>query len=481
MRALFVSGGSLGAFQGRFSRVDGKADGMTRPSLLPRVIVALALSLAVVVQPVAAQSVLRDAETEALLTDIARPIIAAAGPEVAGTKIVLLQDKEINAFVAGGQVIYLHSGLITAADNANQVQGVIAHELGHITGGHIVRFGEGMKVASGISILSLLLGAAAIAAGGAEAGMGILSAGQQAAMGKFLAFSRTQESSADAAGASFLRRAGISGRGSVAFFQKLRQQEYRLSSSYTNIDPYAQTHPMSADRAEILTAEYEKSPAWNAKTDPVVEARFQRVKAKLEGFVDDPTTTLRHYPVTDKSVPAHYARAYAWHKSAYPDQALKEVDALITSAPHDPYFLELKGQVLLESGRPTDALVPLREAVQRTNNAPLIAATFGHALIATENPANFVEAQKVLRTSVQRDEDNPFAWYQLGIVYAQEGDIARAALATAMRYSLQGNPRMALGQAETALRGIPEGTPDYLRAEDIALSSRAELATQKKR
>jgi predicted Zn-dependent protease len=445
-----------------------------------RAAVALLLSFAVVTRPAAAQSVLRDAETEAVLADLARPVIAAAGPAVAGTKVVLLQDKEINAFVAGGQIIYLHSGLLTAADNANQVQGVIAHELGHITGGHIIRFNEGARAATGISILSLLLGAAAIAAGGAEAGMGILSAGQQVAMSKFLAFSRTQESSADAAGATFLRTAGISGKGSIAFFQKLRKQEYRLSSSYADVDPYAQTHPMSADRAELLEAEYRKSPAWDAKTDPALEARFQRVKAKLAGFVDDPTTTIRNYPVTNASVPAHYARAYAWHKSAYPDQALKEVDALIAQAPHDPYFLELKGQVLLESGRPADALPPLREAVDRTNSNPLIAATFGHALIATENQANLAEAQKVLRTSVQRDEENPFAWYQLGIIYGQQGDIARASLATAMRYSLQGNPRMALGQAETALRGIPQGTPDYLRAEDIALSSRAEMAKQKK-
>ena len=448
---------------------------------LCRALVASILSCVLVVQPVLAQSVLRDAETEAVLADLSRPIIAAAGPEVAGTKVVLLQDSEINAFVAGGQIIYVHSGLITAADNANQVQGVIAHELGHITGGHIVRFGEGVKVAGGISILSLLLGAAAIAAGGAAAGMGILSAGQQVAQSKFLAFSRTQESSADAAGATFLAKAGISGKGSLDFFQKLRQQEYRLSSSYATTDPYAQTHPMSADRIEALTGVYQRSPAWTAKTDPALEARFQRIKAKLAGYVDDPTTTLRHYPVTDNSIPAHYARAYAWHKSRYPDQAMKEVDALIAAAPHDPYFLELKGQVLLESGKPAEALAPLREAVNRTNSAPLIASTFGHALIATEDAKNFVEARNVLRTSVQRDEDNPFAWYQLGIVYAQEGDIARASLATAMRYSLQDNPRMALGQAETALRGIPEGTPDYLRAEDIALSSRAEIAGSKKK
>lgn len=451
------------------------------PAALFRVLLAALVTLSLSAQPVAAQSILRDAETETLLNDIARPIVIAAGLVPGNVQIILINDPEINAFVAGGQAVYIHSGLINAADNAGEVQGVIAHEVGHITGGHIIRFGEGAKAATGISILSLLLGAAAMAAGGTEAGMGILTAGQQAAQSKFLAFTRTQESSADAAGASFLRKAGISGKGMISFFGKLKKEEYRLSSSYTDVDPYARTHPMSGDRAQILEAELKADPAWDRKPDPAIEARFQRVKAKLGGFVNDPKTTLATYPESDRSVPAYYARAYAWHRSGYPDKANEQIAALIATAPHDPYFLELKGQVLLESGKPKEALVPLREAVAATRNTPLIAALLGHALIATEDPANRPEARAVLRNVVARDSDNPFAWYQLGIVYGQEGDIARAALATAERYSLIGQPQLALANAETAMRGIPVGTPDYVKAEDIAMTARQAVRDEKKR
>ncbi|MFS0738098.1 M48 family metalloprotease [Sphingomonas sp. 1P06PA] len=446
-----------------------------------RAIVALIVSAALLVQPAAAQSILRDAETEALFADMARPLIVAAGLEPSNVRVVLIGDKEINAFVAGGQAVYIHSGLVTAADNANEVQGVIAHELGHITGGHIVRFGEGARAATGISILSLVLGAAAIAMGGGEAGMGILTAGQQAAMGSFLAFSRTQESSADAAGAQFLTKAGLSGKGSLSFFGKMRKEEYRLSSSYADTDPYMRTHPMSGERQARLEADYKASPYWDAKTDPALEARFQRVKAKLSGFVEDPAVTLRKYPETDQSVPALYARAYAWHRGAYPQRSVAEVDKLIATAPHDPYFLELKGQVLLESGQPAQALPPLREAVARSNNQPLIAALFGHALIATEDARNFAEAKRVLRLAVARDNENPFAWYQLGIVYEREGDRARAALATAERYSLIGQSRLALASAQAAMNGIPQGTPDFLRAQDIEMASRAAVADEKRR
>ncbi|PTQ12421.1 peptidase M48 [Sphingomonas oleivorans] len=439
------------------------------------------LSLAVAVRPATAQSVLRDAETEALLNDMARPLIIAAGLQPNNVQLVLLQDKEVNAFVAGGQTVYIHSGLIAAADNINQVEGVVAHELGHITGGHIVRMGEGMKPATGITILSLLLGAAAMAAGGTEAGMGAIMAGQQAAMGKFLAFSRTVEASTDSAGARYLRGAGISGKGMMQFWDKYRALEYRYSSSYAPVDPYMQTHPRPADRAAALEQDLKSSPYWDKPTDPALEARFQRVKAKLAGFVGDPQTTLRVYPETDKSLPARYARAYAWHKAAYPDKAEAEIDGLIGLAPHDPYLLELKGQVLLESGKPKAALAPLREAVQRSGNAPLISALLGHALIASEDPANFDEARRVLKVSVARDNDNPFAWYQLGIVYAREGDQPRAALATAERYSLIGQQRLALASAEAAMRGIPQGTPDYLRAQDIVMASRAAAEDSKRR
>jgi predicted Zn-dependent protease len=221
-----------------------------------------------------------------------------------------------------------------------------------------------------------------------------------------------------------------------------------------------------------------------AATDPdraAIEARFQRVKAKLMGFADDPKTTFATYPESDTSIPARYARAYAWHRSGHPEKALAEADALLAAVPHDPYFLELKGQILLESGKPAEAVPVLREATERTRNEPLIAAMFGHALIATEDRRYLPEAREILRTAVARDDQNPFAWYQLGVIYSQQGDMARAALASAERNSLEGRASLALGNAEAALRGIPEGTPDWIRAQDIAITSRTALEDSKRK
>jgi predicted Zn-dependent protease len=443
-----------------------------------RLAMLILLSFAAMARPALAQSILRDAETESLLRDISRPLIVAAGLQPENVRIVLIHDSSINAFVAGGQIVYIHSGLITRAENANEVQGVIAHELGHITGGHIIRMQEGAQQATGIMLLSLLLGAAAIAAGGGEAGMGAIMAGQQAAISRFLAFSRDQENSADQAGATYLANAGVSGRGSLAFFRRLENLQYRLFAP-GEVDSYAQTHPLSGDRIQRLTERYEADPAWDAGTEPLLEERFQRVRAKLMGYVDDPRRVLTQYPASNQSVPAHYARAYAYHRTAHPDLANAEADALLRARPHDPYFLELKGQILLESGHPREALTALREAVSIVPNEPLIAALLGHALISTEDQANFDEAKRVLRLAVSRDNDNPFAWYQLGIVYDREGDQPRAALATAERYSLEGQPQLALPNAEQAMMGLPVGTPDWIRAQDIAMVSRA--ANQRQR
>lgn len=439
-------------------------------TLLVRLLMLVALGMTVTARPALAQSILRDAETEMLLRDMSRPLIAASGLRPEDVEIVLISNPEINAFVAGGQIVYLHSGLITSADNANEVQGVIAHELGHVTGGHIIRLQEGIQQATGIMILSLLLGAAAIAAGSGEAGMGVLAAGQQAAMGQFLAFSRVQENSADQAGALYLQRAGISGRGSLAFFRRLQNLEFRLNIPQDN--GYARTHPLTGERIARLESNYMADPAWDTPTDPELEARFQRVRAKLSGYVDEPRQVFTRYPERDTTVPARYARAYAYHRTAHPDRAMAEVEALLAAAPHDPYFLELKGQIQLESGQPQEALASLREAVARAPDQPLIGALLGHALIATEDPQNFEEARRILRIAVQRDNSNPFAWYQLGIIYDREGDQPRAALATAERYSLTGQPQLALPNAEQAMMGLQVGTADWLRAQDIAMVSR---------
>jgi len=392
---------------------------------------------------------------------------------------VLLNDPEINAFVATGQTVYVQSGLLEACDNVNQLQGVVAHELGHVVAGDAIRSGQGEKQATGIEILSLLLGAVAVAAGaGPDAGVGIMQAGQRAALGEFLAFTRAQEATADASGARFLSKAGISGKGMLQFFNKLQNEEYRYAI-YSK-DSFDRDHPLSSERIQALEQKLKSDPAYDKPIDPALEARFERVKAKLIGFVD-PKQAVAKYPETDQSIPAHYARAYAYHLGGYPEKAEAEANALLAKDPHDPFFLELKGQILLEGGKPKDAIPPLREAVERSNEAPLIAAMLGHALVATEDPKNFAEAKQILKVAVSRDNEDPFAWYQLGIIYDREGDDARAALATAERNNLEGKPKLALASAQMAMKGIPPGTPDYLRAQDIAMVSKAELAKKDKK
>lgn len=441
---------------------------------------AVFAAILVVVQPAMAQSILRDAETEALLNDMSEPLIIAAGLDPRNVDIVLVNDSSINAFVAGGQAVYINSGLINEAGSANEVQGVIAHELGHVTGGHVIGTG-GQKAAQNISILSLLLGAALAVAGGGEAAMGVLMAGQQAAMGKYLAFSRAQESSADAAGAQYLSKAGISGRGSVAFFKRLQNMEFRYGHNPRDGDEFFSTHPLTGERIQRLIDVYQRDPAWEKPSDRDIEARFLRAKAKLYGYLAEPRDTFTAYPQTRNDVPARYARAYAWHKDSHLDKALVEAEALLAEAPNDPYFLELKGQVLLEAGKPEDALPPLRRATQITNNQPLIATMFGHALIATEEPVNFKEAERVLKAAVARDRENPFAWYQLGVVYAANGDMPRARLASAEQQVMSGRAPDALRSAEAAESGLPRGSPDWLRAQDIAMQARSAIERQRDR
>jgi predicted Zn-dependent protease len=334
-----------------------------------------------------------------------------------------------------------------------------------------------MKQATGITILSLVLAAAAMAMGGGDAAMGVFQAGQRAALGELLAFTRAQEATADASASRFLSKAGISGKGMLDFFGKLQNQEYRLAI-YSK-DAFDQDHPLTSERIQALELKLKGDPAWGKPVDPALNARFLRVKAKLLGYIDPKLATLR-YPETDQSVPAHYARAYAYHLGGYPQKAEAEADALLAYSPHDPYFLELKGQILLEDGRPADAIAPLREATQRSGDAPMIAAMLGHALVATEEPKNFVEAKQILKVAVNKDNEDPFAWYQLGIIYEHEGDDARAALATAERSNLQDDPKMALASAEMAMKGIPPGSPDWLRAQDIAMVSKVELQKKKK-
>ena len=450
-------------------------------------LLAAVAALTLAAAPAMAQDVLRDAETEAMLHDMALPLIVAAGLDPHNVQVILVNDPDVNAFTAGGQTVFINSGLINAADNAEQVQGVIAHELGHVVGGHAIDT-RGQASATRITVLSLLLAAAAAAAGAGDAAMGVFMAGQQAALGHMIAYTRGEEEQADTYGAQFLSKAGISGRGSVEFFHKLLNLENRFGMTRDADDQFYSDHPMTDDRIQTLQDVYQKDPAWKKPADPALEDRFQRVKAKLFGYLAEPADTFQTYPDFLTGLPAHYARAYAFHKQGFLDKATAEADTLLAAEPDNPYFLELKGQMLLEAGHPEEAIPSLRRATALTGNQPLIATTFGHALIAADDASgeglvpsapHFAEAQRVLKAAVARDRENPFAWYQLGVVYAANGDIPRARLASAEQQELEGHLSEALSSATAAQAGLPPGSADGLRAQDIALEVQAAMARKK--
>jgi predicted Zn-dependent protease len=419
-----------------------------------------------------AQSLLRDAETEAWLEAIGLPIFEAAGLDPKNVEFFLVGDKEINAFVTGGQNIFLNAGLLLEADTVDEVIGVIAHETGHITGGHLARSGEMGKEATGITMLSVLLGAAAVAGGAPDAGAAIIMGGQSAAVASYLSFSRVQESAADQAGAGFLAKSGISGKGLISFFEKLQQREFRYAIEQNG---YWRSHPLSSERISRLQEVVAASPHVNTPPRKDWQHAFLRIRAKLAGYMLEPQRAFQLYPESDLSEYGHYARAYAWHKLADVDAAGREMEALLKIAPNDPYYLELQGQILLESGKVAESIPPLRQAAAKSGESPLILTLLGHALLSTEDPALEAEAIQMLQKSVRRDTNNPFAWYQLGIGFARQKDEGRAAWASAERYALIGSPQEAAINAKRALDKLKKGTPEWIRTQDILVVAENEL------
>lgn len=415
---------------------------------------------------VQAQSLLSDAETEWFLGEITRPIFEVAELDPASVHFYIINDNRLNAFVTGGQNIFIHTGLMLETENVNEVIGVLAHETGHITGSHLARRQEGASTPTSIALISMLLGVAAIAAGAGDAGIGIIGGGQQAAQRTFLSYTRVQEASADQAAAQFLEKAGISGQGLIDTFRRFGTNEYLIGVPQ---DPYVRSHPLNSDRIERLQYVVEDSPYYDKPPDETAAYYYERIKGKIEGFTLPFDATLRKYPVSDQSTRARYARAYAYHKGVELDKALAEIASLLKDRPDDPYFLELKGQLLFENGRLEESFAPLRQAIKLRPREADFRTLLGRALIATENPAHREEAIKELEFAAQLDGDSPFIWYQLGIAYNLEGNEGYASLAAAEQAALAGQLGPTIANAQRALKLIPSGTPKWQRAQDLLI------------
>ena len=411
--------------------------------------------------------VIRDTEIENLLRDYATPILRVAGLSKQHIRVVILNDRSFNAFVMDGRHIFINAGALFEAKTPNEVIGVLAHETGHLAGGHMMRLREELAHAQTASIIAMMAGiGAAVAGARAGAGdVGVAIMGPQSAIQRsLLAYVRTQEDQADHAGVKFLTETHQSAKGMLDLFKRLANESL-YNSRY--VDPYLQTHPMPEDRVAALAQIARASPYFDKKDSPELQLRHDMMRAKLSGFLESAATVMRRFPPSDHSLPARYARAISAYRHSDLRNALAQIDSLIQTEPNNPYFYELKGQALLESGKPGEATAPLRRAVALSHNAPLIDGLLGQALVATGNKQYAAEAVPILRSAIQRDDDIPGAFTQLGMAYGRTGNLAEADLASAQAAVARGDIATARQLASRAKTRFPVGSPAWVRADDI--------------
>lgn len=410
---------------------------------------------------------LRDAETEQLLRDYTRPILRVAGLEKQNIQVVIINDSTFNAFVADGRRIFVNYGALRESDTPNQIIGVLAHETGHLAGGHLSKLREQVARAQTQMIIAMLLGLGAAVAGARNAGGNMaaaVAAPQAAIMRTMLSYQRQQEENADKAAVKFLNATNQSARGMYETFKRFSEQSLYAAAG---ADPYNMSHPMPAERVRALEELAKSSPFWDKKDDPALQLRHDMMRAKVSGFMERSDTVLRRYPPSNTSLPARYARAIAAYRHGDLRNAMAQIDALITVQPNNPYFYELKGQAFLEGGKPNEAIAPLRKAVQLSNNAPLIEMLLGQAYVASENKAYAEEAIKILRAALSREPEAALGYTQLAMAYGRKGDYAEADLASAQAAFLRGDQKTARDLASRAKTRFAIGTPGWVKADDI--------------
>ena len=431
--------------------------------------------MAALAQEGKAPSFLRDTESEQLLREYTRPILRAAGLEKQNIQMVIINDSQFNAFVADGRRIFVNYGAMMQSQTPNQIIGVLAHETGHLAGGHLAKMREQIANAQTQMIIAMLLGAGAMVAGArGGSGSGLTNAGAAAfsAPGEMIkrtliAYVRQQEENADKAGVKFLTATGQSAKGMWETFKRFSDESLFAAAG---ADPYLQTHPMPADRVRALEELARSSPYWDKKDDPALQMRHDMVRAKISAFMERQETVYRRYPMSDTSLPARYAHAITTYLHGDLRSAIAQIDGLIALQPANPYFYEVRGQALLEGGKPAEAIAPLRKAVQLSNNAPLIEMLLGQALVASNNTANTDEAIAILRAAVARETEAPIGYSQLAMAYGRKGDYAQADLASAQAAYLRGDNKTARDLASRAKTRFAIGTPGWVKADDIVSS-----------
>lgn len=417
--------------------------------------------------PAAAQSLIRDTEIEATIALLAEPIFRAAGFGPNEVQIYIVADPSLNAFVTEGRVMVFHSGLLATLKTPEQLMGVIAHESGHITGGHAIRRMDALRAAQRTSLVTALIAiGAAAAGGGGDVGMSAIAGSQTAIQRSLLRFTRGQEASADQAALVFMNAAGVDPTGMLEVLETLEREQ---SVFINQLNPYTLTHPLSRERINLLSQGVQRSPHVGARLPDEFYYRHGRMRAKLQGFLGRLGAATVSFGDPELDL---YREAVLLHRLPAPDRAVAAVDRLIAMRPRDPYYWELKGQILMESGRGPEAVAPYREAWRLSNEDPLIAAGLGGALLTIGTPQADREALQLLERAALRDRTNVGLRRSLALAYARTGDEGMSAVVTAERLAIAGDVSGARRMAQRAQAILPRGAPGWIRAEDILTITR---------
>ena len=435
--------------------------------MLMRAIMRIVSAVLVMVSATAAahaQGLVRDTEIEAIMRAYTNPLLEAADLEPVDVDIYLVSDMEFNAFVTRGQNIFLNTGLIVRAETPLEIKGVIAHEIGHIEGAHLIRIGNASRGAMATMAASMALGLAAALAGEGGAGAALMASAPQFATLDVMRYSRAQEAAADQAAVRFLTATGQSGRGLVSIFERLRYREIFTNQRRWE---YFRSHPLAGDRVDALRRNVEASPYADIADTEEEVAALRRIQAKIIGFMVPPAQTFHRYPESDQSIPARYARSVAYYKQGLMDRAEEELSGLIELEPDNPFFHELHGQMLYESGSITASIAPNRRALELMPQAPLLRIGLATSLIADGAADHVDEAVTHLRHALASEPRNAMGWFQLSLAHQARGEIAEAELATAERAFAVGDNITAFQFASRARDELDRGTPAYIRAIEI--------------
>ena len=441
---------------------------------------ALVAAILIWLIPVSVQaqglSLIRDSEIEALLNDYAKPIFRAAGLGSGRITMRIVRNDAFNAFVLDGRNVFVHTGTLLMAKSPNEVIGVLAHETGHIAGGHMASLRARIAKDQTRALLTQIIGIGAMVAGGVSGGDGgrdamaggqaVLQGGNEVIMRGLLSERRSQESAADQAGLQYLNATKQSGQGMLTTFERFQQQEY-VSDQFK--DPFVRSHPVATDRLARLRDLVNKSPYINAADSPDLQLRHDLMRAKLSGYLERPGIVFNRYPTTDKTLPARYARAIARFfqgGTGALEAATAEVDALIKDQPNNGYFWEVKGDLLMRSGKLKEAIPHMRQALKLAPDSPLIRVQLAIALQQSNDPAAITESVELLRKSLIEDQ-NSQAYRILANAYYKQNKGPEADAMTAQAYFLEGNLKQSQIFAKRAQLKLRQGSPEWIKNDDI--------------